>query len=176
MTGQHWYVLRNNYSEHKQFRIMFATHLSHGSKSRAKRRVCVGLGSDPFGEFGERSRSGISSVTQDDCCVVATVTDSSAFIFYFLFLKIKHRWEGNIYQQRPIAPPTVQMVVMTLSMIKDIGVHGDVLPMDWLTALMQRFSIRAWPGLLPPVWGWEHTHTHTRNGLVSGLQAVVESN
>lgn len=26
-------------------------------------------------------------------------------------------------------------------------------PMDWLTAFIQRFSISAWPGLFPPLWG-----------------------
>lgn len=29
------------------------------------------------------------------------------------------------------------------------------LPMDWLTAFMQRFSMSACPGLLPPLWGWK---------------------
>lgn len=27
--------------------------------------------------------------------------------------------------------------------------------MDWLTAFIQRFSISAWPGLFPPLWGFE---------------------
>lgn len=56
-----------------------ASHLPHSSKSGAKRRVRAGAIFDPRGQFGERRRSSVTSVTQDHGGIVATVTDSSSF-------------------------------------------------------------------------------------------------
>lgn len=41
--------------------------------------MCAGAIFDPGGEFGERRRSSVTSVTQDHGGIVATVTDSSSF-------------------------------------------------------------------------------------------------
>lgn len=40
---------------------------------------------------------------------------------------------------------------------------GLRLPIAWLTAFMHRFSISAFPGLLPPTWGWNRRE-RVRNG------------
>lgn len=51
---------------------------SQAGEGRAEAGVCVRVCSDPVGEFGQRCRSGVPSVTQNDTCIVFTVTDGSS--------------------------------------------------------------------------------------------------
>lgn len=57
----------------------FDPYLPQGSKSGAKSCACAGTIFDPRGKFRECSGSGVTSVTQHNGGVVATVTNSSSF-------------------------------------------------------------------------------------------------
>lgn len=126
-----------------------ASHLPHSSKSGAKRRVRAGAIFDPRGQFGERRRSSVTSVTQDHGGIVATVTDSSSF----------GQMKSNICELFCL-PPSEWIIAVNVFFFLFISVMNIAsLPIDWLTAFMQRFSISAWPGLLPPPWGYKGNKT-----------------
>ncbi len=49
------------------------------------------------------------------------------------------------------------------------------LPIAWLTAFMHRFSISAFPGLLPPTWGWNRSESVRNGRLFSNASSCRKS-
>lgn len=107
-------------------------HLPDATKSGSKCGLDLYADPDPLRQFLEGARPGIAPVQQDDAGIVTTVTDSPS-------CGRRTRWWAPF-----------RMSKGEETQDKCAPYSSQALPMDWLTAFMQRFSTSALPGLCPP--------------------------